>query len=187
VNYLALFVLLIHASNSVRNHTYLHHCALLTSAESPWTNIYRYGNASTFWSLTRLSRQAFSLLFNVLFIDDNQQPNKAGRPLLMDPIAQLGLYLFFIGSTMGIKHLCLISGVTPLVCSQTISEMLSLVVHKLKTHPFARVTFPNADKMASFPRQINLCEPDADDVIGFMDGLSLTSECTLEPVDQNSM
>ncbi len=34
---------------------------------------------------------------------------------------------------------------------------------------------------------INLCEPDVDDVIGFMDGLSLTSECTSEPLAQNSM
>jgi hypothetical protein len=109
----------------------------------------------------------------VLFIDDNQQPNEAGRPLLMDPTAQLGFYLFFIGSTMGTKHLCLIFSITPSVSSQTITAMLSLVAQKLKTHPFARVTFPNVDKIASFSRQINLCEPDVDDVIGFMDGLLL--------------
>jgi hypothetical protein len=90
--------------------------------------------------MTGLSRQAFLLLFDVLF-PDNQQPKKAGKPPLMDPTAQLGLYLFFIGSTMGIKHLCLIFGVTPSVCSRTIHAMLLLVVQKLFRHPLAMVSF----------------------------------------------
>jgi hypothetical protein len=70
----------------------------------------------------------------------------------MDPVAQLSLYLFFVGSTMGIKHLCLIFGITPSVCSHTISTMLWLAVQKLKRHPLARVQFSNVDKMASFAR-----------------------------------
>jgi len=115
-----------------------------------------------------MSRQAFLQLFDVLFIDGH----------LMDPIAQLGLYLFFVGSTMGIKHLCLIFGVTPSVCSHTIIAMLSLVVEKLKRHRLARVKFLDVDQMASFARQIKSHEPEVDNVIGFMDGLLLTSECT---------
>jgi hypothetical protein len=63
--------------------------------------------------MTGMSRQAFLQLFDVLFIDGHQQRYRGGWPPLMDPIAQLGLYLFFVGSTMGIKHLCLIFGVTP--------------------------------------------------------------------------
>jgi hypothetical protein len=105
----------------------------------------------------------------------------------MDPIAQLGLYLFFVGSTMGIKHLCLILGVTPSVCSRMITTMLSLVVEKLKKHPLARVKFPNVDRIANFARQIKIHEPEVDDVIGFMDGILLTSECTSEMLEQNSM
>jgi hypothetical protein len=56
--------------------------------------IHHYGDASSFLSLTRLSRQAFSLLFDAIFLD-NQEPKKAGRPLRTDPAAQLCLYLFF--------------------------------------------------------------------------------------------
>jgi hypothetical protein len=41
--------------------------------------------------------------------------------------------------------------------------------------------------MESYVRQSNICEPDVGDVIGFMDGLALTSEFALEPVEQNSM
>jgi hypothetical protein len=105
----------------------------------------------------------------------------------MDPIAQLGLYLFFVGSSMSIKHLCLIFGATPSVCSRTITAMLSLVVQKLKIHPWARVKFPDVDQMASFAQQIKSREPEVDDVIGFMDGLLLTSEFTSEMLEQNSM
>ena len=86
---------------------------------------------------------------------------------------------------MGIKHLCLIFGVTPSVCSCTITTMSLLVVKKLKRHPLARVKFPNMDNMASFARQIQIHEPEVDDVIGFVDGLSLTSECTSEMLVQN--
>jgi hypothetical protein len=186
LRYLCLFILLFHASNSVRDRTYLHRCAILAPAESPWIKLYRHGDASSFLTMTGLSRQAFSLLLNVLF-PDNQQPKKAGRPPLMDPTAQLGLYLFYIGSTMGIKHLCLIFGITPSVCSRTIRAMLLLVVRKLFRHPLAMVHFPDADKMAMFARLINLREPEVNDVIGFMDGISLSSECTSEQFEQNAM
>jgi hypothetical protein len=152
VRYLALFVLLIHVSNSVRIRSYLHNCTLLMPAESPWMKLYHYGDASSFLTMTGMSWQAFLQIFDVLFVDHHQQPNKGGRPLLMEPTAQLGLFKFFVGSTIGI----------------------SLVVQKLKRHPLARVKFPDVDKMASFARQIQIYEPKVDDVIGFMYGLSLT-------------
>jgi hypothetical protein len=74
--------------------------------------LYYHGDRSSFLLMTELTRRAFHLLLNT-FTDSNQQPNvpKVGRPELLDPIAQLGLSLFFIGSTMGFKHLCLIFGV----------------------------------------------------------------------------
>jgi hypothetical protein len=136
--------------------------------------------------MTGMTCQAFMELFDVLFVDRNQLNNMdgRGRPLLLDPIAQLGLYLFFVGSTMGIKHLRMIFGVTP---SVYITAMLSLAVQKLKRHPLAKEQFPNEDKIARFARQIQVCEPDVDDVIGFKDGLSLTSECTSEVFEQNTM
>jgi len=69
--------------------------------------LYRHGDASSFLIMTGMSRQAFLQLFDVLFIDGHQQHYRGGWPPLMDLIAQLGLYLFFVGSTMGIKHLLL--------------------------------------------------------------------------------
>jgi hypothetical protein len=78
--------------------------------------LYHYGDASSFLTMTGMSRQAFLQLFDVLFIDSHQQCYRGGRPPVMDSFAQLGLYLFLVGSTMGIKNLCLIIGVTPSYC-----------------------------------------------------------------------
>jgi hypothetical protein len=89
----------------------------------------------------------------VLFL--GQQPQETGRPQLMDKPAQLGLFLFFIGNTMGYKHLCLIFGCTPTVCSRVISSMLNLVVKKLKRHPLAIVKFPDEEKMAEYAQLIH--------------------------------
>jgi hypothetical protein len=88
---------------------------------------------------------------------------------------------------MGNKHLCLIFGITPSICSRVIKKMLLLVVRKLKRHRLAKIKFPDEEKMASFARQINQREPVVNDVIGFMDGIALQSECTLEAIMQNSM
>jgi hypothetical protein len=49
------------------------------------------------------------------------------------------------------------------------------------------VKFPDAEKMESFAHQINECEPIVNDVISFMDGLTLQSEFTSKPIEQNSM
>jgi len=73
IKYLAVFILLIHASNSVHNRTYLHRCALLSHAESPWTKLYHYGDESSFLNLTGLSCQAFNQLYYVLLLDVQMQ------------------------------------------------------------------------------------------------------------------
>lgn len=94
--------------------------------------------------------------------------------------------LFYLGNTMPYKHLCLIFGITPSACSRIINKMLERVVNRLRYHPYARVKFPNNEKMQEFARMIELREPSVDDVIGFMDGLSLSSECTDERDTQNA-
>ncbi len=57
----------------------------------------------------------------------------------------------------------------------------------MKRHPFVQVQFPDEEKMARFARQINQREPAVNDVIGFMDGVALQSECTSEQIEQNAM
>jgi hypothetical protein len=69
--------------------------------------------------MTGMSRQAFPLLHDILFLGEQSQ--RTGRPPLMQLTGQLGLFLFFIGSTMGYKHLHMLLGITPSVCSRIIN------------------------------------------------------------------
>jgi hypothetical protein len=64
--------------------------------------------------------------------------------------------------------------------------MPKLAVRRLLRHPIAKVEFPNQDKMQQFAQLVNICEPTITDVIGFMDGVSFTSECTSEKIQQNA-
>ena len=153
VLYFCLFVVLVHASNSVRNRTKLHRCEVLLPFESPWAKLYHHGDASSFLTMTGMTRNAFTILHDVLFFGEQHQ--RTGRPQLMNPTAQLGLFLFFIGSTMGYKHLCLIFGCTPTVCSRVINKILKLDVKKLKRHPVACVRFPNAEQLEYYAQLIH--------------------------------
>ena len=78
-------------------------------------------------------------------------------------------------------------GVVPSVCSKIINKMLHLLVKKLMKHPLAKITFPSSEKMAYFAQLIQAREPLVDDVIGFMDPVSFTTECTPEQIEQNAM
>ena len=64
--------------------------------------------------------------------------------------------------------------------------MLQLAVRRLADHPIAEVRFPCAEKMRRFARMVQAREPLVDDVIGFMDGVSIPAECTEERFEQNA-
>jgi hypothetical protein len=63
--------------------------------------------------------------------------------------------------------------------------MLAKVVWKLRSHPIARVKFPDTAKMREFADMVHEREPLVDNIIGFMDGVSFSPECTDEHIKQN--
>ena len=65
-------------------------------------------------------------------------------------------------------------------------NVLKLVVKHLRTHPLAKIQFPTPAKMGVFTSMVNNRESLIHDVIGFMDGVSLKTECTSEKVVQNA-
>jgi hypothetical protein len=87
---------------------------------------------------------------------------------------------------MNLKWLCLIFGITPSACSRILKYILRLTVKRLRHHPLARVKFPTEEKMQQYAEMIRHREPSVTDVIGFMDGVSFTTECTDERVEQNA-
>ncbi len=87
---------------------------------------------------------------------------------------------------MSYKHLCLVFGITPLVCSRVICYMLRLVVLRLSDHLIAQVRFLDPEKMWQFAEMVQLQAPIVRDVIRFMDGVSIPAECTNERIKQNA-
>ena len=70
--------------------------------------------------LTGFSRAAFHLLYEYMY-RDNELP-RTGRPRLLNTEDELGIILFYLGSSMTISHLCLIFGCTPSRCSDIINN-----------------------------------------------------------------
>ncbi len=109
-----------------------------------------------------------------------------GRPRSLRPKGYLGLLLFYSGSTMNYKHLCMIFGVTPSVCGRVICMMLQLIVWRLSDHPIAQVKFPDPVKMRQFDDMVQLRAPIVNGVISFMDRVSISAECMDERIKQNA-
>jgi hypothetical protein len=65
-------------------------------------------------------------------------------------------------------------------------NMVKLVVRILHFHPLARIQSPSVEKMHLFASMIHDCKPAVDDVIGFMDGVSIVTGYTSEKVTQNA-
>jgi hypothetical protein len=136
--------------------------------------------------MTGLNHHAFRLLLEYIFDDDEIVPRcRRGRPYSLGPNGYLGLLLFYLGSTMQYKHLCLIFGLTPSVCGKAINWMLQRTVRLQNSHLFAKVKFPDNLKMREYADMIQARELLADDVIDFMDGVSFQTECTSKCVQQN--
>jgi len=73
VLYFCLFVLLIHASNSVRNYTKLHCHEVLLPFESLWAKLYHHGDSLSFLTMTGMTRHAFTILHDVRATSKNRQ------------------------------------------------------------------------------------------------------------------
>ena len=112
---------------------------------------------------------------------------RVGCPRSLTIHAELGMFLLFIGSTMNTKHLRMLFGTTPNVCSQAIRGMLKWVPLILRNNEFVNVAFPNYKRMTQFAAMVQIRELVAHDVIGFLDGVSLHSECSSDTLEQNAM
>ena len=84
------------------------------------------------------------------------------------------------------KWLCLIFGVTPLSCSRILQKIICMTVKHLRYNPLLRVKFLGEEQKRQFADMISAREPMVSNVIGFMSGVSFSSECTDERIHQNA-
>jgi hypothetical protein len=170
--------------NNARFRHKLHRNALLHPLLSPWQRIYDHADDSSFLDATGLTRDAFEQLLLILFPESDQL--KRGRSYILPNHAALAIYLFYLGSKMHYKHLCMIFGVTPSTVSNYINRMLKLVVRKLKRNNLAKISFPNRLEMENYAHMVNQREPSVDNIIGFVDGFSTPIECNDEIIEQSN-
>jgi hypothetical protein len=186
---LLLVVLLFHMHNHICFRHYLCRPLIAPPSKSPWQRLYNHADPTSFLHMTGLTQGCFAMLLAHLFDLEaiaRLRGLQVGWPRSLRPDGYLGLVLFYFGSTMSYKHLCLILGITLLVCSRVICYMLRLVVLRLRDHPMAQVTFPDPEKMWQFAKMVQLWAPIVSDVIGFMDGVSIPAEFTDERIKQNA-
>lgn len=170
--------------NRCRTRHQLKRQALVHPNVSPWKRLYNFGDDISFLNLTGMNRPSFHLLLQILF---PHNVVKKGRPNLLDHAGKLGLLLFYTNSTMQIKYLCVIFGITLSTASEIISEMLELLVRNLSRHIHAKIQFPTHAEMVEYATLVNAREELITNVIGFVDGLSLSVQCADDPISQSEM
>ncbi len=57
----------------------------------------------------------------------------------------------------------------------------------LRDHPFGRVKFSDREKMREYAAMVDVREPIVNNIIGFMDGVSFSTKCMDEHVEQTLM
>jgi hypothetical protein len=169
--------------NSRRRNAKLSRSALALPRCSPWVRLLMFGDDSSFLSMTGFSRLAFYALKDVVFTD---VPVSRGRPMLLDKEGQLGLLLFYLGSRMQLKHLCMLFGIVPSSASVIINRMLILVPRKLRDNDTAAVRFPTAQEMPVLAAMVHAREPMAATVIGFLDGVAIPVQCSSDELEQGA-
>ena len=144
LNRILLLILLLQFYNSICNCHYLCCFAVVVPHEAPWRKLYKRADNTSFLHMMGFKHHAFRSLLQYLFDDDEIVPRcRRGRPRSLGPDGYLGLLLFYLGSTMHYKHLCLIFGLTPSVCGKAINWMLQRTVRLLNGHPFRKIKFPD--------------------------------------------
>jgi len=184
-----LLVVAIEYRNGIRIKKNLLRIAIVMPSSSAWTHLFHYADDDSFFMLTGVTREVFNMLLVIVYPppDPSELRTRRGRPRSLQTHAELGMFLFFIGSTMQIKYICLLFGCTPSVCSRILRNLLKIIPRKLRHHAFSKVVFPDEEKMAEYAAMVQSREPVAHDVIGFMEGVAVLSECTSETIEQNAM
>ena len=122
-----MVVLLFQLHNSIRTRYHLHRPTIVSPINLLWQRLYEQADLLSFLHMTGLTRRCFAMLLSALFDPEEILPHQRrwrGRLQSLRPEGCLGLLLFYLGSTMNPKHLCMIFGIVPGICSKVVRAML---------------------------------------------------------------
>ena len=111
---IAVVICAIIAYNSIRagGRHVLKRNALVNPRFSPWKRLLNCGDEGSFIEMTGLNFDAFRDLVNLVATEDELlRRRRVGRPKHQDIQDEIGLYLFFVNSTMRAKHLAMLFGI----------------------------------------------------------------------------
>ena len=182
LNVICLLAIIV-AYNSVRERHYLLRAAIVRPRLSPWMHLLANGDDRSFLDVTGFTKDAFYRLETAVF-PAGDVPTR-GRPSSLDNKGKLGLVLFFLGSRMETKFLCLLFGIIPTTANVTINAMLRLLVKQLQRNPAAKVTFPtDVAVLQQYAAMVERREPAVKNVAIFIDGLMACIQCSDDPHEQ---
>ena len=150
---LCILLLCIMWFNSCRESHYLTRSAVVLPAVSAWNKLLYRGDTKSFLNLAGTTREAFYKLDSILFIEE-AVGRKRGRPPILDNSGRLGLNLFWVGSAMQTKYLCMIFGVVPSSANIIIDNLRSLICRRLQANDRSQIAWPNGVKMEEWARFI---------------------------------
>jgi hypothetical protein len=179
---LTLFTQQMKAYNSSRKRKCLTRSGLLQPNASAWVKLFQGGDNSFFLTITGFTRPVFQHLKSILFPEMDLP--KCGRPTEDD---RLGIFLVYLGSSMQTKWISMIFGACPSTVSEVIDKMPLKVVMFFKYHIHARIKFPDDQKMVEYSRLVQLRDPTVQNIIGFVDGLSLPVQCSEDAIEQSKI
>ena len=127
---------------------FLRRRALLHPKFSPWRRLLNFGDEGSFLEMTGFNLEGFRELVRSVATEAelNPGPRGPGRPKLLNIEDEVGLYLYYVNSTMKSKHLSQLFGVLPGSVSTTIRQMMTRVINALKNHDDAKIRFPATRK-----------------------------------------
>ena len=96
----------------------------------PWQRLYEWADPLSFLHIMGLTWRCFAMLLAALFDPKEIHPPHGrwcGRLQSLRPEGCLGLLLFYLGRTMSYKHLCMIFGIVPGVCSKVVAQCFGVL------------------------------------------------------------
>ena len=112
-----LLLVVIEDHNGIRIKRNLLRQALVMHSLSPWIHLYHNADDNSFFTMTGVTREVFNMLLAIVYPppDPSASRSRPRGPQSLQTHSELGMFLFFIDSTMQIKYICPLFGCTPSV------------------------------------------------------------------------
>jgi hypothetical protein len=134
--------------------------AIVDVEDSAWRKLLESRNENSFLKMTGFTYAAFDELVRLVRAHRGEAEEevgvKRGRRKLFTTEDEVGLYLFFICSTLDFNHLSMLFGTSPTLTNDTVNRYIVLMPQVLRDHPAARILFPSQAELANYAAMVTM-------------------------------